>query len=118
MSVVLVCGGRDFTNEGLLTQVLDEVSPQRIISGMARGADLMAYNYATRRGIPCDEYPADWNKYGKSAGYIRNKQMLEQGRPDLVVAFPGGKGTSMMVDIAKQAGVEVKEIRLDNAKRV
>jgi hypothetical protein len=50
-----------------------------------------------------------WNKCGIGAGYFRNVQMLEEGKPDLVVAFLGGKGTAMMVKIARAAGVEVRE---------
>lgn len=57
-------------------------------------------------------FPAEWNKYGKKAGYIRNAQMLEIGKPDLVLAFWDGvsRGTKMMIDLAKKAGVEVRII--------
>lgn len=56
------------------------------------------------------EFKADWNKYGKSAGPMRNIQMLKEGKPDVVVAFQGGKGTAHMVKIAKEAGVKVIQI--------
>lgn len=59
------------------------------------------------------EFPADWDKYGKRAGYLRNVQMLDEGKPDLVVAFPGGKGTAMMVKLAKERGVRVIEYAYD-----
>jgi len=52
-------------------------------------------------------YPALWEVHGKSAGFIRNKLMLEDGQPELVIAFPGGRGTSNMVSLAESAGVEV-----------
>jgi len=55
-------------------------------------------------------FPADWGKYSKSAGYIRNKQMLAEGKPDLVVAFPGGKGTANMVKLAKLANIPIHTI--------
>ena len=55
-------------------------------------------------------YPADWELHGKSAGPIRNQQMLIEGKPDLVLAFPGGKGTAHMVSIAKKKGVKVIEV--------
>lgn len=123
---VLICGGRDFTgkkNYILLAQFMDRLCYDRgwitpphesgvwlplvhVIAGGAKGADTAAIDWATWNWISFKEYPADWDKYGKSAGYIRNKQMLDEGKPDLVVAFPGGKGTAMMVDIAKKAGVE------------
>ena len=55
-------------------------------------------------------YPADWDTHGRGAGPIRNKQMLEEGKPDLVIAFPGGKGTANMIGQAKEAGIPVREI--------
>jgi hypothetical protein len=55
-------------------------------------------------------FPADWEKYGKAAGPIRNQQILVEGKPDLVVAFQGGRGTANMVSRAQQAGVPVVEI--------
>lgn len=86
----------------------------RLINGGAYGADLAADTYAVVNGLPIDVFKADWETYGKAAGPIRNKQMLEEGKPDLVVAFyydlnNKSKGTSHMVSIAKKAGVEVLE---------
>lgn len=78
-----------------------------IISGMAKGADTLAVEYAKAYGLKLHEFPADWKRLGKAAGPIRNRQMLNEGKPDLVVAFPGGAGTAHMVSIAKVAGVEV-----------
>lgn len=82
-----------------------------IISGAAKGADSAAADWAIVNYANLEEYPADWKTHGKSAGFIRNKQMLEEGKPDYVIAFPGGKGTAMMVDIAKKAKVPVIEIK-------
>lgn len=67
----------------------------------------MACVYGADNFIRVEEYPADWARFGKSAGYLRNKQMLEEGKPDLVVAFPGGRGTANMIAIAMKAGVKV-----------
>lgn len=78
-----------------------------IISGMATGVDSVAVDWAISNWCKWHEFPAEWDKYGKKAGYIRNKQMLEEGKPDLVIAFPGGRGTQMMVDLARKANVEV-----------
>lgn len=78
-----------------------------LIQGGARGADSAAHDWAVSRWVPQEEYPADWGKYGKRAGYIRNVEMLEKGKPDVVVAFPGGKGTAMMEDLASKRGVTV-----------
>jgi hypothetical protein len=104
---VLVCGGRDYSDWDVFCNVLDYHQPDEIISGMARGADMLAATYARRFKIPLLEFPADWNKHGRAAGPIRNQQMLDEGRPDMVIAFPGGRGTADMVSRAKKAGVRV-----------
>lgn len=81
-----------------------------IIHGGARGADSAAGVFAAVNFCQEEVYQADWKTNGKAAGFIRNKQMLVEGKPDLVVAFPGGKGTAMMVKLAKTAGVKVIEM--------
>lgn len=109
---ILVCGGRDSGDFEIpvFIETLNKLKPSVIISGKARGFDMLAENYANVYGVEFEGYPADWEKYGKKAGYLRNKQMLDEGKPDLVIAFPGGKGTANMVKLAKEAGVEVREI--------
>lgn len=84
-----------------------------IITGAAPGADSAASDFAIISFCQLKEYPADWKKYGVRAGFVRNRQMLEEGKPDLVVAFPGGTGTAMMVKLAKAAGVKVLEFKGD-----
>lgn len=115
---ILVCGGRDFLDEDFLCEVLEEIQPDEIISGMARGADSFAANYAEKASIDLLKFPANWTKYGKAAGPIRNQQMLDEGKPDLVIAFHGpppidGRktGTMDMVERAEKAGVKVKEYK-------
>lgn len=82
----------------------NETSPQRRI-----GADVWADEWAEDRGVKAWKFPADWMLLGKAAGPRRNQKMLNEGKPDLVVAFPGGKGTADMVRKARVAGVEVME---------
>lgn len=106
---VLVCGGRDFDDYDLMEKTLDQYQITTIIHGAARGADLFSDRYAAAKGLKREAYPANWNLYGNSAGPIRNQYMLES-KPDLVIAFPGGRGTADMVSRAKKAGVEVVEI--------
>ena len=67
----------------------------------------MAGKFAEWARIPVKEYPADWQKHGRAAGPIRNQQMLDEGKPDLVVAFDGGRGTADMIARAEKAGVRV-----------
>ena len=108
---VLVCGGRDFDDALTLELWLEEVHIERgitlLIEGGARGADYMARKFAEGRGIPVKTFQADWKRHGKAAGAIRNKQMLDDGSPNLVVAFDGGRGTANMVQQAQAAGIEV-----------
>ena len=111
---VLVCGGRNYDDKATLYSKLDnlETRPTVIIHGAARGADSLAGQWAKDRGIPVDVFPADWDTHGRSAGYIRNKQMLVEGKPDLVIAFEGGKGTENMVTLAERAKVPVIRIEV------
>ena len=112
--VILVCGGRNFADKRRLTSALDLLCagtrPKRIIHGGAKGADRLADEYARNRGFDVVEYAADWNTYGRSAGVRRNAQMLEEGKPEIAVAFAGGKGTSDMVRRAVAAGIMVFRI--------
>lgn len=112
---VLVCGGRAFSDKRLVAKTLSPLHRQRafsvLIHGGASGADEIAHLWAEFAGVPIERYPADWKQFGPAAGPIRNRQMLVDGKPDLVVAFPGGRGTANMVAQAREAGVEVIEVR-------
>lgn len=112
---VLVCGGRDFANVRLLTDVLNALKARwpdslSIIHGAAKGADTLAGQWARANGVSCVAFPADWSAYGRSAGPVRNGEMLSRGKPDLVVAFKGGNGTENMVVQAERAGVIVVRV--------
>lgn len=113
MTRILVTGGRNYANVRLLTRTLDDLARTRaiavIIHGNAPGADSLAAEWARRSRVPVEAYPADWRR-GKGAGPERNARMLAEGKPDLVVAFPGGRGTADMVRRARAAGVRVVEV--------
>jgi len=112
---ILVCGGRTYNNKEKIYEVLSSIHKETPISvlihGAAKGADTLAGYWARENGIKEKQYPALWNTHGKAAGSIRNQQMLDSNTVELVVAFPGGKGTSDMVSRAKKSGIEVKEIQ-------
>lgn len=112
---VLVCGGRNFSDTKRLFEVLSgyhKITPFTcLIHGAASGADTLAGKWASQIGIQIKAYPADWNKYGRSAGSVRNAQMLHDGKPDLVIAFPGGRGTANMIKLAKAANTPVEELK-------
>jgi hypothetical protein len=113
---VLVCGGRDYQDQAKAWAVLDALKLEAphdaltLICGAANGADSLAADWAMHREVPFDWFPAEWRKYGKAAGPIRNQKMLDNGKPDLCIAFPGGRGTADMVRRAREAGIEVREI--------
>ena len=111
---VLVCGGRDFQDKARVFATLDGLDPALVIHGGARGADALAGEWAESRGVECQVYPADWRRHGRAAGPIRNREMLEQSKPDLVVAFPGGVGTAHMARIARAAGYRVIEVEAED----
>lgn len=85
-----------------------------IISGKASGADSVAIDWAVVNWCRFLEFEADWKTYGKAAGPIRNQRMLAEGKPDLVVAFPGGPGTRNMKQLARAANIKVIEVDYGN----
>lgn len=112
---VLVCGGRDYRDVHRVYHVLDLLVERRgpvasIVQGGAAGADMHAANWGWDHKIPVGTFNAKWKEYSKKAGAIRNQEMLDEGKPDLVIAFPGGANTTDMVKRARKAGVEVVEI--------
>ena len=111
---ILVCGSRTWSDMEALRTVLDPRPDDGVvlIHGGARGADRLAGEYAAGRGWPVEVYPADWNRHGKAAGPIRNKQMLDEGHPTEVIAFTDkplyeSRGTADMVRRATRAGIPV-----------
>lgn len=111
---VLVCGGRDFRDWQAVHAALDDLGPTVLIEGGAAGADRLARCWAVEHGVPVVTYAADWQAHGRSAGPRRNQFMLEDGKPDLVLAFPGGSGTADMCRRAKRAGIPVRQLQNGN----
>jgi hypothetical protein len=121
---VLVCGGRRYNDNQKLVNALFGLHLQRPIGILVHGdagevdvtgrvlcgADKLAGRWARLFGVKVKAYPADWDTHGRSAGPIRNSQMLAQERPDVVVALPGGSGTADLVTKARKAGIEVIEV--------
>lgn len=110
MFKVIICGSREFIDFELLSRTCDYYLSQKlnseeevvIVSGCARGADTLGEKYAMSRGLRVMKFPADWSKYGKKAGFIRNEEMAKNG--DACIAFLSreGKnvGTKMMISLA------------------
>jgi len=109
---VLCCGSRTWTNLpkiiSAFEDLLKEGPIERILQGGAVGADHWCALEAARRGIKVFEYPAEWEKYGRAAGYIRNEEMIKEN-PDVVLAFQvdNSKGTQHTIDLAREKGIKV-----------
>ena len=114
MARVLVCGGRDFADREFVVRTLNALRSERgvsaIIEGGAAGADSFAAEWAIHVGVEHLRFTADWRGHGRAAGPRRNREMLTRGRPDLVLAFPGGRGTANMVAQARSGGVDIIEV--------
>lgn len=110
---VLVTGGRDYTDRARVYQCLDYLHRTRdvwrVMQGGARGADKLAEEWAATNEVECLRVPARWKIGGKRAGMARNARMADY-RPDVVMAFPGGAGTEVMVGIARARGIELIEV--------
>src|ERR1700748_3024646 len=98
---VLIFGGRDVNEEKAFDFLLqlDYTAIDVVIEGGAKGADRAGRKFGLFREIPVETYNADWKKYGKSAGPIRNQVMIETGKPDIAIMFPGGNGTGHMMSL-------------------
>jgi hypothetical protein len=127
---VLICGDRNWTDKQRIKEELLEVLADRknlfagsspisivIIHGGARGADTLAGEVARELGMRVAVYKAEWEKFGKAAGVLRNLEMLNDGKPDFVLAFHSdiskSKGTANMIKISEKRGIPVKLITMD-----
>lgn len=116
---LIVAGSRTITDHDLVFEHLDRITTkvevEVVISGKARGPDMFGQEWANANDIPVIEMPADWDRYGKSAGYKRNTEMATQA--DALIAFYDGtsRGTKHMIDIARKMGLNVRIVRTDNA---
>ena len=129
---ILVCGGRDYKDKEKVFKVLDTFRNVnfsnagminiQIVEGGAPGADSLAGEWARANhldsyaswagyGKGLYEVKADWGQYGKAAGPLRNKRMLENFPIDLVIAFKGGSGTQDMINKALKKGIIVLEVK-------
>lgn len=105
----IIAGSRDCNDMDKLLEALEVCGwiPSVVISGCARGADKLGERWAELLKVPCEKYPANWDLYGKSAGYRRNEEMADNA--DALIALWDGesRGTKHMIDIAKRKGLHV-----------
>lgn len=113
---VLICGSRDWTDRATIRECLEGYGPGTVVlEGEARGADTLAREIAEELGFAVLAFPADWKRFGRAAGPIRNQRMLDEGRPDMVIAFHDdisrSRGTADMIRRAMKRGIPTKTIR-------
>lgn len=120
---VIIAGGRGFKDYDLLTKTMNHLLSRvnddiTVVCGKARGADTLGEQYAKEHGYSVQYFPADWSRYGKSAGYLRNTEMAKNA--DALVAFWDGAslGTRHMIEIAKAHGLKVRVKRYDKESGV
>lgn len=116
---VIIAGTRTFKDFATMKRIMDHILMNQageieIVSGTAHGADKLGEMYARTRNYPIKQFPADWFTYGKTAGYLRNKQMAEYA--DACVVFWDGKspGTKLMIDLAKEHKLKLRVINYGN----
>lgn len=113
---IIVAGSRTFFNRNRLFEVMDKLTANldsvTIVSGCAQGADQLGEQWSRARDHKLKLFPADWNRHGKRAGFIRNEEMARNA--DALVAFWDGqsRGTQHMIETAKQAGLKVRVIKI------
>ena len=112
---IIIAGGRDFNDYKTLCGVCDYMFQKQkeieIVSGTANGADKLGEQYANEMGYPIKQFPADWDKHGKKAGYLRNKEMAEYADALLALWDGKSKGTKSMIDLAKKNNLKVRVVR-------
>ena len=112
---IIIAGVRTFNDYDLLVEKCNKAFSSQteieIVSGAANGADKLGERYAIEKGYSIKQLPADWDKYGKSAGYKRNEEMAKYA--DALIAFWDGKskGTKLMIELGKRYGLKTKVVR-------
>ena len=107
MKKTIIAGSRSFTDYALLEKTCDQYEISEVVCGLAKGADSLGMEYAFLKGITFRIFPANWRKYGNSAGRIRNTEMAMYA--ERLITFWDGKspGTKHMISEARKRGLEV-----------
>ena len=117
MLKVIIAGSRHFNDYELLERLVDmylqhySIDQIEIVSGGARGADRLGERFAHSRGITLKVMPADWDTYGKSAGYRRNEQMAQYATHCIVFWDEKSRGTEHMINLANQYNLALRIVR-------
>lgn len=115
---VVIFGSRGFKNYDLLREKCDAYLQNKkdthriiIVSGHAKGADMLGEQYAQEKGYELETYPADWKKYGRRAGFLRNEQMADLSNAAIGFWDGDSHGTQHMIEYSKEKGLDVRVVR-------
>lgn len=112
---VIIAGSRSIDDPGLVAAAVEAsgFTITEVVSGAAKGVDTFGEEWAAVRGVPVKRFPADWKRYGRRAGPVRNREMAEYA--DALVALPKGesRGTRNMIDEARKRGLQVFVYEID-----
>ena len=111
---VIIAGDRNFTDLALMKEEIKKSGFEitELVCGMARGADMLAYEWAAKRGIPIKSFHAIWSWHGKAAGPMRNQEMAKYGEALIAFLAKGSKGTRNMIYEAKKKGLPMHVVRV------
>lgn len=120
---IVIAGSRTFTDYPLLARKMDaftrNLDPDEIevVSGEAKGADQCGERWAIERAIPIKRFPAEWDRYGRSAGYKRNDQMRDYATHLVAFHQDNSRGTQHMINSAYAAGLLVRVVKVGSMHR-
>ena len=121
MYSLIIAGSRDFGDYKVMCWEVDQAllrfkpsfgTPIEIVSGTAKGADELGEKYAREHRYKLRQFPANWDKHGKAAGFLRNKQMAEYADGCIVFRVNKSKGSSHMIDLAKEYRLDLHVIEI------
>lgn len=123
MIKLIIAGSREIKDYNLLLNVIEEFKIKynienidEIVCGEARGVDSLGKRYGLENNITIKSFPADWNKFGKSAGYIRNEEMAKYANSLIAIWDGKSKGTKHMIDLANKHDMDIIHISISKDK--
>jgi len=111
----IIAGSRTIENYRLVEEATKNCGwkPSIVVTGCAKGVDTLGEKWADEHGVIVERFPAEWDKYGKKAGFIRNERMADNAQALILIWDGESKGSAMMLSIAKKKGLKIFEVKLD-----
>ena len=117
----IIAGSRSINDYEALCKAVQESGFEIscVLSGAAAGVDALGERFALEHNIPIERFPADWKRFGRAAGPVRNRILAQHAKALIALMHPNSTGTRNMIQTAHQAGLKVhaKIIQTDNPER-